>query len=84
MVRHDDREGLARHLETRGVQTGIHYPVAMPFLKAYEYLGHRPEEFPNAFHNQSRILSLPMFPELSDAQRKHVVASIADFCARKR
>jgi dTDP-4-amino-4,6-dideoxygalactose transaminase len=84
MVRHDDREGLARHLETRGVQTGIHYPVAVPFLKAYEHLGHRPEDFPNAFHNQSRILSLPMFPELSDAQRGHVVASIADFCARKR
>jgi dTDP-4-amino-4,6-dideoxygalactose transaminase len=84
MVRHDDRDGLARHLDARGVQTGIHYPVALPFLKAYAYLGHRPEEFPNAFHNQSRILSLPMFPELSDAQRRHVVAAVAELCARKQ
>lgn len=82
VVRHDDRDGLASHLRTCGVQTGLHYPVALPFLKAYAHLGHRPDDFPNAFHNQSRILSLPMFPEMSDAQRAHVVGSIGDFCAR--
>jgi dTDP-4-amino-4,6-dideoxygalactose transaminase len=83
-IRHDDRDGLAGHLLERGVQTGIHYPVALPFLKAYAHLAHRPEDFPNAFHNQSRILSLPMFAELSDAQRTHIVDSIGEFCARKR
>ena len=84
VIRHDDRDGLASHLRTCGVQSGIHYPVALPFLRAYAHLGHKPEDFPNAFHNQSRILSLPMFPEMSDAQRAHVVGSIADFCARMR
>jgi dTDP-4-amino-4,6-dideoxygalactose transaminase len=83
-IRHDDRDGLASHLIERGVQTGIHYPVALPFLKAYAHLGHRPEDFPNAFHNQSRILSLPMFAELSNAQRAHIVGSIGEFCARKQ
>jgi dTDP-4-amino-4,6-dideoxygalactose transaminase len=83
-IRHDDRDGLAGHLLGRGVQTGIHYPVALPFLKAYAHLAHRPEDFPNAFHNQSRILSLPMFAELSDAQRTHIVGCIGEFCARKR
>jgi dTDP-4-amino-4,6-dideoxygalactose transaminase len=83
VIRHDHRDALANHLQARGVQTGLHYPVALPFLEAYAYLGHRPDDFPNAFHNQSRILSLPMYPEMSDAQRAHVVGSIGDFCARK-
>lgn len=82
VVRHDQRPALIEHLKGRGVQTGINYPVALPFLKSYAYLGHRPEDFPNAFHNQSRILSLPMFAEMSDAQRAHVVGSIGDFCAQ--
>jgi dTDP-4-amino-4,6-dideoxygalactose transaminase len=84
VIRHDDRDGLANHLKARGVHTGIHYPVALPFLKAYAHLGHRPEDFPNAFHNQSRILSLPIYPEMTDAQRAHIVGSISDFCTRKR
>src|SRR5262245_28378145 len=68
MIRHDRRDALAAHLKARGVSAGIHYPLALPFLRAYAHLGHKPEDFPNAFHNQSRILSLPMFPEMSGAQ----------------
>jgi dTDP-4-amino-4,6-dideoxygalactose transaminase len=83
VIKHDQRDALADHLKARGVQTGINYPVALPFLRAYAHLGHRPEDFPNAFHNQSRILSLPMFPEMSDAQRAHVVDAIGDFRARR-
>jgi len=83
VIRHDHRDALANHLQARGVQTGLHYPVALPFLEAYAYLGHGPDDFPNAFHNQSRILSLPMYPEMSDAQRAHVIGAIGDFCARK-
>ena len=80
MVRHERRDALAEHLKARGVHTGLHYPAALPFLRAYAHLGHKPEDFPNAFHNQSRILSLPMYPEMSDPQRTHVVRSIGDFC----
>ena len=83
MIRHDRRDALADYLKSRGVHAGVHYPVALPFLRAYAYLGHKPEDFPNAFHNQSRIVSLPMYPEMSDAQRAHVINSIGDFCRRK-
>ncbi len=83
MIRHDRRDALADYLKARGVHAGVHYPVALPFLRAYAHLGHKPEDFPNAFHNQSRILSLPMYPEMSDAQRAHVIDSIGDFCRRK-
>jgi dTDP-4-amino-4,6-dideoxygalactose transaminase len=82
VIRHDRRQDLANHLKARGVQTGIHYPVALPFLRAYQYLGHRPEDFPNAYYNQSRILSLPMYPELAETQRAHVVGTIGEVCAR--
>jgi dTDP-4-amino-4,6-dideoxygalactose transaminase len=84
VIRHDQRQELANHLKARGIQTGINYPVALPFLKAYAYLGHKPEDFPNAYHNQSRILSLPMYPELTDAQRAHVVSAIGEFCSPQK
>jgi dTDP-4-amino-4,6-dideoxygalactose transaminase len=65
VIRHEQRDALAAHLAKRGVQTVVNYPVALPFLPAYARYAHRPEEFPNAFHNQSRILSLPIFPEMT-------------------
>lgn len=79
MVRHDARDGLSAHLKERGVQTVVNYPVALPFLPAYARFGHRPDDFPNAYHNQSRILSLPVFPEMSPAQREAVVAAVRSY-----
>ncbi len=79
VIRHDRRDALADHLTQRGVQTVINYPTALPFLPAYARLGHRPEAFPNAFHNQSRILSLPLFPEMSAAQQAHVIDAVRGF-----
>jgi dTDP-4-amino-4,6-dideoxygalactose transaminase len=79
VIRHHARDALAGHLKSRGIQTVINYPVALPFLPAYARFGHRPEEFPVAHHNQSSILSLPMFPEMSDAQIERVVSEIEDF-----
>jgi dTDP-4-amino-4,6-dideoxygalactose transaminase len=79
VVKHDRRDALAAHLKDRGVQTVINYPVALPFLPAYERLSHRPPQFPNAHANQSRILSLPIFPEMMSAQLEAVVAAIAAF-----
>lgn len=82
VVRHAKRDALAAFLKSRGIQTVINYPSALPFLPAYARLGHRPEDFPVAYRNQSRILSLPMFPEMSDTQLEHVVGAIADFVQR--
>jgi dTDP-4-amino-4,6-dideoxygalactose transaminase len=56
-----------------------YYPVALPFLAAYARLGRRTEEFPNAFRQQGRILSLPMFPEISPEQQHKVVQLIREF-----
>ncbi|MEI2811585.1 MAG: DegT/DnrJ/EryC1/StrS family aminotransferase [Nocardioides sp.] len=79
MIKHERRDELAAYLAQSGVQTSINYPVALPFLPAYRRFGHRPEEFPNAFANQSRIVSLPMFAEMTAAQVQAVVQAIASF-----
>lgn len=79
VIRHERRDELARHLASCGIQTVINYPLALPFLPAYSRLGHAPSDFPNAHHNQSRILSLPIFPEMSPPQIDAVVQAITEF-----
>ena len=66
----------------RGISTGIHYPTALPFMPAYEHLGYRPADFPAAYECQGEILSLPMYPELTDEMIGHVVRSIKEFYAK--
>ena len=61
------------------MSTGIHYPTALPFLEAYRYLGHKHEDFPIAYQYMGNILSLPMFPELTEEQIKFVVDKINEF-----
>lgn len=81
-VRHERRDELARTLNERGIQTSINYPLALPFVPAYARLGHVHEDFPNAHHNQSRILALPIFPEMTKQQLDHVADTVREFCAR--
>jgi len=82
MIRHPQRDALAAHLKSCGVQTAINYPVALPFLPAYGRLGHQPSDFPNAHANQSRILSLPIFAEMTEAQLEYVVDAVRTYQAR--
>src|SRR5882724_7219657 len=77
--RHPSRDALAAHLNANGVQTAINYPTALPFLAAYSRFGHRPEQFPNAHDQQSRILSLPMFAEITRNQQEEVINLIRAF-----
>lgn len=79
VVRSKNRNDLKRYLEKHGIQTSIHYPTALPFLKAYEYLGHKPEDFPIAYQYQNEILSLPLYPELLPEQIMYVTNRISDF-----
>jgi len=68
-----------KHLNTNGVQTAVNYPTALPFLAAYGRLNHRPEQFPNAFTDQGRILSLPMFAEITPEQQDEVIRLVREF-----
>jgi dTDP-4-amino-4,6-dideoxygalactose transaminase len=79
VIRHENRDALAKHLQANGIQTVVNYPVALPFLPCYQRLGHKASDFPCAFHNQSRVLSLPMFPEITRAQLEHVAGALSSF-----
>lgn len=79
VVLHDRRDALAAHLSERGIQTVINYPVALPFVPAYARLGHVPADFQDAHHNQSRVLSLPIFPEMAEAQVEAVCGAVRSF-----
>ena len=78
-IQHPRRDALAAHLEVHGVQTAINYPTALPFLQAYSRLEARPEQFPNAHRDQSHILSLPMFAEITRAQQDEVIDLVREF-----
>jgi dTDP-4-amino-4,6-dideoxygalactose transaminase len=79
VIRTDNRDEMKRYLSAKGVATALNYPKALPFYPAYAYLHHQPGDFPVAFANQSRILSLPIYPEISDAMVSYVVDKVAEF-----
>lgn len=79
VLQHENRDELAKYLKEKGIQTVINYPRALPFLPAYKKLGHIEQDFPVAFHSQSRILSIPIFAEMSDAQLDYVANTLNDF-----
>lgn len=75
-VKNGSREKLAEYLKSKGISTGIHYPIALPNLRAYAYLKHKESDFPEATKASKEILSLPMFPELEESGIKYVSESI--------
>jgi dTDP-4-amino-4,6-dideoxygalactose transaminase len=79
VIRSKKRDRLKGFLADNGIFCGIHYPIALPNLKAYKYLNHKPEDFPVSSGLQDEILSLPMFPELTAEQIDYVVSKIKEF-----
>jgi dTDP-4-amino-4,6-dideoxygalactose transaminase len=75
-VRSKHREGLQKALQDREVQTGIHYPIPVHLLPAYSELGHKKGDFPHSEQAADEVLSLPMFPELSQAQIETVAEAV--------
>jgi dTDP-3-amino-3,4,6-trideoxy-alpha-D-glucose transaminase len=74
-------EELAGFLRERGIGTGRHYPDPVHLAPAYRFLGHERGEFPVAEALASEVLSLPMFPGMTEQQVDTVVAAIADYFA---
>jgi dTDP-4-amino-4,6-dideoxygalactose transaminase len=83
VIRTEKRDLLRKYLSNRRIATVLNYPKALPFYPAYAYLGHSAEEFPIAHADQSRILSLPVYPEMSGEMMTYVVESIADFLSKE-
>jgi dTDP-4-amino-4,6-dideoxygalactose transaminase len=81
VIRAASRDALKKHLAGAGISTVLNYPKALPFYPAYAHLGGKPGDFPVAYSNQSRILSLPIYPEMPDEMISYVGEEIAEFFA---
>jgi len=75
-VRVKHRAAVMQHLGDHGIGCGIHYPVPVHLQKAYADLGHKPGDFPVSESCAESFVSLPMFPELTDAQIETVVSEL--------
>ena len=82
IIETDQRDALQQYLERCGIENGIHYPIPIHLQPAFADLGYRPGDFPCAERLSRRMLSLPMFPELTQAQIDHVVAAVRNFYDR--
>lgn len=76
VIESPDRDELSAALAAQGIATGIHYPVPLHLQPAYRHLGYRPGAFPATERAARRILSLPMFPGLTDAQIDQVTSVV--------
>jgi dTDP-4-amino-4,6-dideoxygalactose transaminase len=78
VIRVKNRDKVKAALQEKGIATGIHYPIPLPFLKAYNYLSHKPEDFPVSYSLKDEILSLPIYGEMSNEQVEYVIEHLTN------
>lgn len=83
VIQHPDRDGLAAFLRQQGIATGLHYPIPVHRQPCYESLGVARGSLPVTEHLALRILTLPMFPEMTAEQVDYVCAQIRNYSSRK-
>jgi dTDP-4-amino-4,6-dideoxygalactose transaminase len=71
-----NRNELRKHLESKGIQTAVYYPLALHLQEVYKYMGHKPGDFPQSERAQEQVLTLPMYPELNKEQIEEVAGEI--------
>lgn len=79
VIRVQDRAGLMDHLRAQGIGHAVYYPTPLHLAECFAHLGYRPGDFPHAEKAAAEVLAIPVYPELSPAQRERVVEVIADY-----
>ena len=74
-----DRNKLREHLESRGIQTAVYYSLSLHLQEVYKHLGYKPGDFPESEQAQEQVLSLPMYPELSEMQIEEIVEALSEY-----
>jgi len=80
-VRTQARQAWQDALQAQGIQSGIHYPIPVHLLPAFADLGYRAGQFPHSERAADEVLSLPMFPELTEAQCGEVSRAVRGLAA---
>jgi dTDP-4-amino-4,6-dideoxygalactose transaminase len=75
----DRRDDLRRHLRTAGIATDVHYPLPAHLQPAYAHLGYRTGDLPHTERQAGRVLSLPLYPELSRAEVERVAGAVREW-----
>lgn len=73
------RDDLAAHLESRGIMTRVHYPIPLHLQPAHSSWGQGPGTFPVAEDAAARLLSLPLFPQITDVELSDIASAVRDF-----
>jgi dTDP-4-amino-4,6-dideoxygalactose transaminase len=76
VIRSSKRDELKVYLESKGIQTGIHYPVPIHRVPSLQYLQYREGDFPESERVSREVLSLPCFPELTDSEVETVIETL--------
>ncbi len=80
-IRVPQRDALARHLAERGIGSAVYYPLSLHLQACFAYLGYKTGSLPQAESATARVLSLPVYPELTEAQQQRVVDAVLEFYA---
>jgi dTDP-4-amino-4,6-dideoxygalactose transaminase len=80
-IRAERRDDLQAHLKARGIGTAIYYPLPLHLQPCFGYLGYRRGQLPEAERASAEVISLPVYPELSQAQQDEVIRAVREFYA---
>ncbi|MEO0264872.1 MAG: DegT/DnrJ/EryC1/StrS family aminotransferase, partial [candidate division WOR-3 bacterium] len=81
-IRTEKRDDLMEFLASRGISTQVHYPIPLHLQPALSYLGYKEGDFPVAEKAAKEVLSLPIFPEMTDSEIDYVVNTVKEFFRR--
>jgi dTDP-4-amino-4,6-dideoxygalactose transaminase len=79
VIRFTKRDELIAHMERKGVEAKIHYPVPIHLQAPAKKDGYKLGDFPNSERLSAEILSLPIYPELSDTDVQHVASAVKSY-----
>src|SRR5207245_5156532 len=83
VVRIEDRQGFIAHLKSKAIGTAIHYPIPLHLQKAYSSLGYVSGDYPISEKISDRIVSLPMYPQMTSGQQAGVIQESVNFVQRR-
>ncbi|MEO8879675.1 MAG: DegT/DnrJ/EryC1/StrS family aminotransferase [Gemmatimonadaceae bacterium] len=81
-IRTERRDALQAHLKAREIGTAIYYPIPLHLQQCFAYLGYKQGAFPESERASKEVLSLPVYPELTQAQQDETIEAVRSFFGR--